>query len=415
MSRGGRGASSATTATAAPRERRPLIAHILYRFDFGGLENGLANLINRMPRSRYRHVVISLTEATSFRQRVRRDDVAFIDLHKPPGHGYKLMPRLFDVFRRLRPDVVHTRNLAALEATAPAWLARVPVRVHGEHGRDVGDLDGSNRAYRTVRRMYRPFVTHYVALSGELERYLVDAIGIPATRVTRIVNGVDLDAFMPAPGSERPSTCPFQDRSFWLCGTVGRLQPVKNQQLLAQAFARALSKAPELRSTMRLVIVGEGPALGDIRAVLDGAGIADLAWIPGARNDVADILRMLDVFVLPSLAEGISNTILEAMATGLPVVATDVGGNAELVDHGLTGVVVPSGDVDAMADALVSYATSRRAAREAGRDGRQRAERLYGLDTMVAHYEAMYERMLGGSHRGGVAPGTVDRLTAGSN
>ena len=105
-------------------DSRPLIAHVVYRFDIGGLENGVVNLLNRLPRERWRHAVVALTEATSFRTRVLRDDVRFVELHKGPGHGIALLPRLTRVLRVLAPDVVHTRNLAALEATPAAWLAR---------------------------------------------------------------------------------------------------------------------------------------------------------------------------------------------------------------------------------------------------------------------------------------------------
>jgi sugar transferase (PEP-CTERM/EpsH1 system associated) len=418
---GGRTRHSAERAperdAVAARDGRPLIAHVVYRFDVGGLENGVVNLLNRMPRERYRHVVVTLTDATAYRQRVTRSDVEFVELHKAPGHGAKLLPRLVALFARLRPAIVHTRNLAALEATLPAWLARVPVRIHGEHGRDIGDLDGSNRTYRIVRRVYRPFVDHYVALSRDLERYLIERIGVRASRVTNIVNGVDLESFRPRAATARPASCPFADPRLWLCGTVGRLQPVKNQPLLAHAFVRALADNPALRSRMRLVIVGDGPARAEIESILGRAGVAGLAWLPGARDDVADVLPMLDVYALPSLAEGISKTILEAMATGLPVIATDVGGNAELVESGMTGRVIPSNDVAALADALAQYADAPESSRRAGLAGRARAERLYGIDTMVAQYDALYERLLARSRgvgRRGAAEATA-RLTTGSH
>jgi len=288
-------------------DSRPLIAHVVYRFDIGGLENGVVNLLNRLPRERWRHAVVALTEATSFRARVQRDDVRFVELHKGPGHGIGLLPRLTRILRELAPDVVHTRNLAALEASPAAWLAGVPVRVHGEHGRDVGDLDGSSRKYRLVRRAYRPFVSHYVSVSRDLERYLVDAVGVAPARVTRIVNGVDTDAFHPANGEQRPDGCPFTGGGLWLIGTVGRLQAVKNQVALARAFVRMLAVAPHLRSRVRLLIVGEGPLRAEIEQVLAEAGASSLAWLPGPRDDVSEVLRLLDVFVLPSKAEGISN------------------------------------------------------------------------------------------------------------
>ena len=115
----------------------PLVAHAIYRLDVGGLENGLVNLINRIPAQRFRHAIICLTEYSEFRQRLTRDDVAVYALHKPPGNSPMTQFRLWRLLNQLRPDIVHTRNMGALEATLPAALAGVPVRIHGEHGRDV--------------------------------------------------------------------------------------------------------------------------------------------------------------------------------------------------------------------------------------------------------------------------------------
>ena len=174
---------------AAEARLPPLIAHILYRFDTGGLENGLVNLLNRLPAGAYRHAVIALTEVTDFRDRVRRDDVEYVALHKPPGQGLWLYPRMLSLLRRLQPRIVHTRNLAALEMQLPAVLARAPVRIHGEHGRDVDDLDGSSRKHQWMRRLYRPFVQQYVAVSGDLAQYLELRVGVPAQRIAHICNG----------------------------------------------------------------------------------------------------------------------------------------------------------------------------------------------------------------------------------
>ena len=144
----------------------PLIAHVVYRFDVGGLENGVVNLINRLPQGSWRHAVLALTDVSpAFAKRVQRQDVQYVSMHKAPGHLWKLYPRLTRVFRELRPAVVHTRNLAALEAVVPAWAAGVTVRIHGEHGRDEIDPNGVRRRYQWVRRAYSPFVSRYVAVS----------------------------------------------------------------------------------------------------------------------------------------------------------------------------------------------------------------------------------------------------------
>jgi len=373
----------------------PLVMHVLHRFDTGGLENGVVNLINHMPPGAYRHMVVALTDVTEFRRRLRRADVECLALHKAPGHGVKLYPRLWRLLRERRPAIVHTRNLAALEMQVPAWLARVPVRVHGEHGRDVTDLDGSSRHYQRVRRLYAPFVGSYIAVSRELADYLAGPVGIARTRIEQIYNGVDTERFAPAPAGPSPiAGCPFASPPHWLVGTVGRMQQVKNQTLLAQAFVRALALQPALRARARLLMVGDGPLRAMAQSILDDAGLGALAWLPGERQDVADVMRGLNCFVLPSLAEGVSNTILEAMATGLPVIATRVGGNAELVRDGHTGAIVASADVEAMAQALLVMAQDEARAMHMGREARAQAERSFSLSAMVAAYRGLYDRQL---------------------
>ncbi len=372
---------------------RPLVMHIVYRFDTGGLENGIVNLINHMPTHAYRHTIVALTDVTDFRLRIQRNDVEFIALHKRPGHGIWLYPRLYSLMREHRPAIVHTRNLAALEAVVPAWLARVPVRIHGEHGRDETDLLGSKRKYQWMRRLYRPFVSHYFALSRDLASYLHEKVEVPIARVTQVYNGVDVGLF--TPGGAIPSRingCPFDPSQCWIVGTVGRMQVVKDQPTLARAFVQVLAQHPELRDRLRLVLVGEGPLRQICRQLLSEAGVADLAWLPGERSDVDDVMRGLHCFVLPSLAEGISNTILEAMASGLPVIATAVGGNSDLVTNGQTGVIVPPDNVQEMAVAIARLALDPPRAAAMGRAGRTKVEERFSLPAMVNTYSQVYDR-----------------------
>ena len=229
--------------------------------------------------------------------------------------------------------------------------------------------------YQWTRRLYRPFVQHYVALSRDLAGYIERKVGVSEHRITQVCNGVDVERFHPSTGGRTPiAGGPFVGRSLFIVGTVGRMQAVKAQTLLARAFIRALEIQPVLRDRLRLVMVGDGPLRADAQGLLDAAGVGSVAWLPGARTDVPDVMRGLDVFVLPSQAEGISNTILEAMATGLPVLATDVGGNADLVVNGQTGGIVPAGDVEALAAALVRRAADPARAAAMGRSGRARVQ-----------------------------------------
>lgn len=384
-----------TPSVGEAPDKRPLIAHVVYRFAVGGLENGVVNLINHMPAQRWRHVVVSLTEVDPiFAGRIRRSDVACVALHKAPGHGLWQYPNLWRQFRRLRPAIVHTRNMAALEAQFPAWLAGVPGRVHGEHGRDVEDLRGTNRRHIAMRKAYKPFVQQYITLGEELLAYARDQVGVPPARLNAIYNGVDPALFAPVSTRAPIAGSPFDDPSLWLVGTVGRMMAVKAQPLLAQAFVAALQQDSDLARRLRLVMVGGGPLIPECHAILKAAGMAHLAWLPGERSDVPDVMRGLNCFVLPSLAEGISNTILEAMACALPVLATHVGASAELVQHGVTGLVVPPGDVPALIQGLRQLASDPTAALQMGRAGRSAVERRFSLQAMVAAYEDVYRRVL---------------------
>ena len=380
---------------------RALVVHVVYRFQVGGLENGVVNLINHLPASRFRHAVVALTEcAPDFCQRVLPGDVRFISLHKPPGHGVKLYPALYRLFCTLRPAIVHTRNLAALEAVVPAWAAGVPVRVHGEHGWDVSDPDGTRRRFRVMRRVYRPFVTHYIALSNHLQSYLTSCVGVTPGRVARICNGVDTLRFRPSPGGrEALSGSPFRDAGLCVIGTVGRLQAIKDPVNLVRAFALLVQREPLRSQRMRLMMVGDGPLRAEVEREIARTGIGERVWLVGERREVPEAMRAMDVFVLPSRAEGISNTILEAMASGLPVIATRVGGNPELVSDGETGMLVPAADSAALADALMRYLADDGLARAHGRAGRQRAEKEFSIDGMVARYATLYESLLDAAGR----------------
>lgn len=372
---------------------RPLVVHVLHRFDVGGLENGVANLIDRL--TGFRHAILALTEITDFKRRIRRDDVGYYALSKRPGHLYRYYPWLYRFFRSLSPVIVHSRNLAALEVVVPAWLAGVPIRIHGEHGRDIGDLAGDNHLYRWLRRLYDPFVTHWITLSQDLEHYLSRRVRIATAKISRICNGVDAQRFHPRPQPFAvPAGCPFIPGRHWLVGTVGRMQAVKNQTLLARAFVRVLQKAPTLRDRLRLVMIGDGPLRRECISILESAGLAEIAWLPGKREDIPAILQTLDCFVLPSLAEGISNTILEAMASGVPVIATDVGGNGELVVEGVTGRLVPREDVEAMAAAILGFAEQPGFAQKMGAAARAAVERDFSLEVMAFRYADLYHRLL---------------------
>ncbi len=380
---------------------RPLtICHIVLRLDFGGLQNGLVMLVNNMPADRYRHAIICLEHASDFRDRIRRKDVPIYEIHKQPGKGVASYLRVWSLLRQIRPDLVHTRNLPTVDMLAPARLAGVRALVHSEHGVDMAELAAVPPKYRMLRRLSRFVVGRYIAVSKDLANWMTAANGLPPDRISVIPNGVDRALFRPPIDSDSPREerlpAGFATPSSFVVGTIGRLAPVKDQTNLVRAFLLALDQRPSLRQTLRLVILGDGSLRDEMLSLIDAAGARSLVWMPGFCNDTAEYYRTFDLFALPSRREGTSNTILEAMASGLPVAATDVGGNPSLVTPDVTGLLVPAETPSALSEAICRYVDDRALALQHGRAGRAVILQNYSIEAMVKGYEAVYDAVAKG-------------------
>jgi sugar transferase (PEP-CTERM/EpsH1 system associated) len=380
---------------AMPAAAAPLVMHVVHRLDFGGLENGLVNLINRMEPSRYRHAVVCLTDYSDFAKRIQRPAVPLIALNKQPGKDPGCYWRLGRTIRRLKPAVVHTRNLGTLDMQFVAALCAVRGRVHGEHGWDVYDLHGKHPRYLRMRRVARHFVKRYVAMSRDLAQWLQGSVGVPAARITQIYSGVDTERFRPRHDSDRPVwPAGFAPADAIVIGTVGRQEQVKNPLALVRAFGQLVDAVPDLAARLRLVLVGGGPLFEQLGRQVAELGLAAQVWLPGPRHDVNEILRQFDVFVLPSLNEGVSNTILEAMACAVPVVASRVGGTPEVVRDGQTGLLYSAQDETQLTLRLRAYVEDAALRQEHGRQARAIVEQHHSLESMVRSYLEVYDAVL---------------------
>lgn len=372
----------------------PLIAHIIYRLGVGGLENGLINLINQMPSEKYRHMIICLKGSTQFRERLTRKDVLIVDLQKQEGLDWVSFLNVYRILKQHKVDIVHTRNLAAIEYQVSAFCANVRCRVQSEHGWDTFDPDGNNKKYQYLRRVLSPLIQVFIPLSKHLQAYLTEKVGISEKKITRICNGVDIKKFYPATIKQALPGCTldFNENSLYI-GAVGRMHGVKDQITLVKAFILLMQAHPGLRGKVNLLLVGDGPLREQAIKLIEQQQLQQSVWIPGERQDIAEIMRTLDIFVLPSQAEGISNTILEAMATGLPVIATDVGGNSELVEQSITGLLVPPKNPELMANALNLLITDKQKRQQQGENALQRVQDNFSIQVMVQKYTDTYDSL----------------------
>ena len=369
----------------------PLIVHLIYRLDFGGLESLMVERINRMPAERYRHAVVCLTDFNpAFAKKISKPQVAIHALHKQPGLSLHTHSALWRLLRTLQPAVLHSYNLSAIEYAPAALLAGVPVRVNGAHGREHNDPHGTNRKHNLLRRLMLPFYDVCYANSAAMEAWNRAVIGVPEHKSRMLGNGIDAERFHPRGAGEAR---PFFGADAIVIGTVGRVQDVKDHATLLAAFLLLRERQPALKERLRLAVVGDGPLLEALRARALAAGVSDAVWLPGARTDVADILRSFDIFAMSSIAEGTPGSALEAMASGLPVVGTRVGGIPEVIDNGVTGMLVPPSDPAAMAAALEQYAIAPALAHRHGQAGRERVQRKYSMSAMVAAYQALYDTL----------------------
>jgi sugar transferase (PEP-CTERM/EpsH1 system associated) len=370
-----------------PQERPRLVVHVVDALDTAQTEHELLNLIRHLPADRYRHAIVCLRDSGAYEGEMREHGIQIVNLHKQAGRDPLHYLRMFRVLRALRPDLIHTRNGSGLPAQLVAALAGVKLRVHAEHGRTAGRAG-------LLCRMLRPFIDHFIAVSSDLEQWLIESVGAEPARVSQIANGVDSVQFHPRLGPSAAIGPPgFMHDGVFVVGAVGRMDDVGNHTTLVEAFLRLIASPHPAHRRLRLLLVGDGPARAQCQALLHRAGAAARAWLPGARTDVPQLLRAMDLFVLPALSEDSSNAILQAMATGLPVVASAVGANTELVHPGFTGILVPPLSTELLAAAIADYCRIPDLAARHGARARSQVIARHSIPAMARDYLAVYDAL----------------------
>jgi sugar transferase (PEP-CTERM/EpsH1 system associated) len=326
-----------------------------------------------------------LSKSGEFMDRLTRR-VVIHEMNKKNGNGLRIILELRELFRNRNIDIIHTRNWGAFDGVLAACFTRKPALIHGEHGRDISDPSGEVYRRNLARRLLAFRARKFVAVSNDLYAWLQRTVHIPMNKVVFIPNGVDTNRFSPGRDVELRKKLGISDDEF-VVGTIGRLDPVKNQQ----GLIRAVHRLQESGYPVRFVLVGDGPLRTDIETLAQTLLRNPRALLIGYRPDVERLYRVFDLFVLSSFAEGMSNTLLEAMASGLPIVCTAVGGNVELVKNDETGVLVGAGEDQLLADAILKYLKSPIDRKRHATNARRRAVEDFSLGNMIDQYTALYE------------------------
>ena len=364
------------------------IMHVVDSLGKGGLENGLVNLIGRLDPAQFEHIVYTMRGLGPNAERLPMDRVQVISLGKKDSDFRFQSGALARAVRHFRPDVLHSRNWGAIEAViAGRWVGSCAL-VHSEHGLEVDAT--AKEPWRRVcfRRLAFELASRVLSVSYQLRDLHARRTGFPAHKITVIHNGVDSRRFSPDPLTRARVREELRlDQAEFCIGCVGNLLPVKSHMTLLEAIAGF----PVSDGNWRLLLIGEGPERQKLESFVD----AHPEWkhrvsFMGSSNRVPELLQAMDVFVLPSMAEGICNALLEAMASGLPVVATAVGGNPEVVVHGESGLLFAVGDSRALASHLSEIRRQGELRLQLGQRAVQRVRERFSVDSMVQKYAELY-------------------------
>lgn len=369
------------------------ILHLITRLPVGGAEHLLASIVRQLDTDRFESLVCCIQDRGELAERIEANGIEVLCLDRK-GKRFSLgtVLALARLMREQRIDLVHCHLYHAnLYGRLAAKLAGIPAiaTVHNTYVRRKWHRSLLNRWLGRGRGVV-------IAVSAEARNDVIEHDRLDPGRVLLLTNGIDLARVDTPLSREAAKQRLGYAADDFLIGCVGRLEEQKGHAIIIQALALMLATAPaELGRRLRLLIVGEGRLRGELERVAAAAGVTDKLRLAGSRSDVAEILRSLDLYVMPSLWEGLSLAMLEAMAAGLPVIISDVGGAAEVLGAGEFGVRVPPGDIAALARAMTSLAQDTAERQRLGVAARNRVRDHYDLRERVARLEAVYESLLG--------------------
>ena len=370
------------------------VLHVIEDLHSGGAERVVIDLASHVNRTQFRPLVCCLRKKGSMAAELETQQIPVFALDKRRKIDLGLLWRLRHLLRTEKVEVVHTHVFTAnLWGRLAALLAGVPVIITHEHSSFTVD----RRVFRGLERILTRWTDCTVAVSQQLAGRLMRECRVRCERLRTIYNGLNLPAQKPDSTRARTLCAELGLQKFeQIIGSVGRLDARKNYCLLIEAFARLRKRFPNAG----LVLVGAGAEAAALKKKAAALGIVGSVVFAGHRTEIAELLSLFTLFCLPSQTEGISIALLEAIAAGVPVVATRVGGTPEIISDASMGTLVPPGDVDALLTALADTLENVDAAREKARKAQQQIGTNFTLQKTVRQVEKLYRDVLMEKHNG---------------
>ncbi|WP_107689192.1 glycosyltransferase [Coprothermobacter proteolyticus] len=364
--------------------RKIKVLHVIPNFGAGGAERLVLDLMEETDHDKFEVAAVSLYAKTGtiLEDEIRKKGLRVFYLDKHKGLDLTMIPKLGKVFKHYKPDVVHTHRYVLRYTVLPSLLCRVPVCVHTIHNIAQNEVDWVGRFIHKMCFSFANVVP--VSISEEVATSVRQVYGAKI-RTPVIYNGVKTTLFPSYSGVDQT-----KDIEETIILHVGRFSPQKNHRLLLEAFSLASAEYPKLK----LWLVGDGELRPLVEEMAQKLGLGDRILFLGIRSDVHKLLEQADIFVLSSDWEGMPLSILEAMAAGKPVVATAVGGVPELVENGLTGLLVPPDNANALAEALLLLAKHPELRQVMGQNGQKKAIDCFDISRTAREYEALYCKLL---------------------
>jgi glycosyltransferase involved in cell wall biosynthesis len=367
---------------------RPIrVAFVVHVMQVAGAEVLVRETIRRLG-NRIEPVIYCLDRVGQIGDELIAEGVPLVCFGRKPGRDFGVSRRMAADLTRRRVEVIHAHQYTPFfyAALAKPFARPMPRLILTEHGRHYPDVvNPKRRAFNRI--VLDPLADAVNACIGFSAKALCRNDGFRGNRIAVIENGIDVEKYGPAPDKPALRARLGLDPTAPLVVHVARHHPVKDQAMLVRGFVAA--DVPGAR----LVMVGDGPLRNDLESLATALGVRDRVDFVGIQNNVADWLAAADVFALTSVSEASSLTLLEAMATGLPVVVTAVGGNPEIVRDGIDGLHVPRGDWRACGTALTTLLGNATLRSRLGANGRQRTHERYRLDATIGHYFDLYRRL----------------------